>query len=199
MLDVMKISFVFVCPTAAYVHAMVKKFVGMPNWQFRIGVFEDQKDINTLATAGNSYGIMDGGLDLAVQNYFISDIQARVQKEIREQFSGLLPVGSAVCVSTSDPRFKRLVYVPTMRKPMTIEDTNFVFYAALALFNATKRNCKVGDVVLVPALGALTGKVSPVSMASQIHAAWIQAKSNYTFPDWEQVELLENKINPSGF
>jgi Predicted phosphatase homologous to the C-terminal domain of histone macroH2A1 len=199
MNDLKKVRFIFVCPNEEYVHAMRQVFSGMPNWRFETGVFENVTGYDTLVSAGNSYGIMDGGLDLAVRDYLGMGTQLKVQQAIGEQFCGVLPVGSAVTVATKNVKFKKLIYAPTMRVPMDITDTNFVFYAALAAFGAVARDSGKIKGVVIPAFGALTGRVRAVHMSKQILAAWKQATTSYVFRSWSAVNHLEYSINPKGF
>lgn len=199
MVNLKDVPFTFVCPDRAYSDAVFREFAGETNWEYRVGVFEDIGWCDTMITAGNSYGIMDGGLDKAVRDYFGGGVQAVVQTAIAKQHSGVLPPGTSVTVPVSKGDYTRLIYAPTMRKPMDIRDTNFVFYAALAAFNAVLALPENPLGVVVPAFGSVTGKVSPKSMAAQLHAAWIQATTKYVFTTWQDVAVLESTIVVDGY
>lgn len=75
-------------------------------------------------TAGNSFGMMDGGIDGHV-NYFFDYIQHRVQQEIGRLWRGECPVGASVMVPVgkNDMKCKYLCYAPTMRTPRIVTAT----------------------------------------------------------------------------
>ncbi|MEU6036063.1 macro domain-containing protein [Actinomadura sp. NPDC047616] len=58
---------------------------------------------------------MDGGVDAVIKRHLGAGIQLRVQRAIRDEFDGRLPVGGAVCVPSgaANPRF--LISMPTGR------------------------------------------------------------------------------------
>jgi O-acetyl-ADP-ribose deacetylase (regulator of RNase III) len=53
-----------------------------------------------VVSPANSFGYMDGGIDLAYRNFFGMEIQRRVQAKIRAEHHGELPVGQAIVVAT---------------------------------------------------------------------------------------------------
>ena len=65
-----------------------------------LGSFESLSSFDCVATAGNSFGLMDAGMDLAVLKFFGVHIQERIQKRIIEGYCGEQPVGSAFIVET---------------------------------------------------------------------------------------------------
>src|SRR5579862_3319144 len=76
-----------------------KEFAGVPE------VLVVEGDIlkgrcDAVVSPANSFGFMDGGIDLAYRRYFGIDLQARVQENIRTKFFGELPVGQATVVPT---------------------------------------------------------------------------------------------------
>lgn len=194
MNDLRKVKFLFVCPDNLYTQFMERRFAQDPNWGVRQDYFENIEGHDTLVTAGNSYGIMDGGIDLAVREYFGKRVQVAVQDVIESEYLGILPVGSAVSVPVFKGQWRNLIYAPTMRLPMAVNKTNFVFYAAMATFRAIAQNPERIERVVIPAFGALTGKVSATQVAKQIHAAWVQATGRYHYSDWTAVSELENTL-----
>ncbi|MET8543158.1 macro domain-containing protein [Kitasatospora sp. NPDC004799] len=114
----------------------------------------------------NSRGRMDGGTDAAIKRHLGAGIQLRVQKAIREQYAGSLPVGSAVCVPSGavNPRF--LIAAPTMRtSSQNVSETLNVALACAAAFQAVHRQNRLqpGSVrsVALVGMGARTGMVPP--------------------------------------
>ena len=69
------------------------EFCDVLRWQFRkhpeveivCGRFEDLPTFDCIVTAGNSFGLMDAGMDLAVVRYFGTQIMELIQKRILEE------------------------------------------------------------------------------------------------------------------
>jgi O-acetyl-ADP-ribose deacetylase (regulator of RNase III) len=99
-----------------------KAFIGVPD----VIVVEDdilEGRSDAVISPANSFGFMDGGIDLAYRRYFGMDLQSRVQAKIRSEFHGELPVGQAMVVPTGHETVPYLVAAPTMRIPDKIADT----------------------------------------------------------------------------
>ena len=62
-------------------------------------------DCDALVSPANSYGFMDGGLDLAISRFFGWGVQERLQQQIQEKHHGELLVGTAEAVPTNHPGF----------------------------------------------------------------------------------------------
>lgn len=123
--------------------------------------------------AGNSFGIMDGGLDKAMVDVHGIGLQNRVQEKIAMLYDGELPVGHAVTVPLWDDEESEgcptLVYAPTMQVPMLIEHTPNVFYAAReSLYMARILKC---EKLYIPLMGCGTGGLTPEYSIRQIKAA----------------------------
>ena len=78
-------------------------------------------DAECMVTAGNSFGMMDGGID-ATTNHRFGKIEPRVQAAIAAApWRGELPVGAAIVLDAGPTdehrRFSYLCYAPTMRTP----------------------------------------------------------------------------------
>lgn len=131
-----------------------------------------------IVTAGNSFGLMDGGYDAAVVARFGTGVQDAVQERIADDYFGELPVGCAVSVPLDDPRLA-LIYAPTMQVPMTIQHTANACYATLAAMREARRlQC---DAALVPLMGAGAGALAPEDAVRQIIAA-VRAAHNPPTP-----------------
>ncbi|MGW7587145.1 macro domain-containing protein [Kitasatospora sp. NPDC054768] len=114
----------------------------------------------------NSRGRMDGGTDAAIKRHLGAGIQLRVQKAIREQHAGSIPVGSAVCVPSGAVNPAFLISAPTMRtSSQNVSETLNVALACAAAFQAVHRQNRLrpGSIrsVALVGMGAATGKVPP--------------------------------------
>ena len=142
-------------------------FVDFPEVEIIAGRFEEIGRFDCVVSPGNSYGIMDGGFDLALCRYFGPQLMPRVQETIRREFFGEQPVGTAVVVETGDSKHPFLAHAPTMRIPTDIQGTDNCYRAIaavlreVALFNRDHGDCIAS--VLCPGLGAAVsgGQESP--------------------------------------
>src|SRR5262245_18076958 len=74
-------------------------------------------DADCMLSPANSFGIMDGGLDLAIRDRLGFAVESAVQAEILKTYHGECPVGSAFVVDTKNDNWPHLVIAPTMRVP----------------------------------------------------------------------------------
>lgn len=120
-----------------------KELCDVLRWQFRLhpevqvvcGRFEELPSFDCVATAGNSFGLMDAGMDLAVVRFFGRHVMERVQKRILEDYLGEQPVGTCIIVPTDHAVHSFIAHAPTMRVPMNIQGTDHV-YLAMFLYHA---------------------------------------------------------------
>lgn len=130
----------------------------------------EHPEVDTIGSAANSLGIMDGGLDAAYTRYFGSDLQKAVQKVIIHEHLGEQPVASSFIVDIPGFEGKRLIHTPTMRVPMKIIDPNVIFTCTRsALVEAVKAG---SEVVMFPAYGHRTGGVNSKIVASLMQKAY---------------------------
>jgi O-acetyl-ADP-ribose deacetylase (regulator of RNase III) len=138
-----------------------------------------------LVSPANSFGYMDGGIDLAYRNFFGMEIERRVQAQIRDEHFGELPVGQATVVATGHEKVPFLIVAPTMRVPDRIADTVNVYLAFRAALLATVRHNSSGSKVIenlrAPALGTGIGAMPLVRAARQMHAAYVSVFGEVTW------------------
>jgi hypothetical protein len=111
------------------------------------------------ATAGNSYGLMSGGLDLVMAKRFPG-------VEDRVQLCGFIPVGEAVRVPTGDPQYPYLVYAPTMETAKSVIGTDNAYRAMRAILRVAD------DGVIIPGLCSGVGRMPLLEVASQMAQAY---------------------------
>lgn len=148
-----------------------------------------------MITAGNSFGMMDGGIDGHV-NYFFDYIQTDVQKAIKEKWAGECPVGASVIVPVDHTKNAMgchyLCYSPTMRTPGIVSKT---INAYLATRGALVECSKIPDIseIIMPMVCLGVGRMDPGTILHQIKLA-VKTFNNPTKYDWfdinEQAHLL---------
>jgi O-acetyl-ADP-ribose deacetylase (regulator of RNase III) len=131
---------------------------------------------DAVVSPANSFGYMDGGIDLAYRNFFGMEIQHRVRGKIHTDHFGELPVGQAVIVETNHAQLPLLIVAPTMRVPDRIGDTVNVYLAFRAALVAVINHNKSGQnrigTLRVPALGTGVGGMPIDRAARQMQAAY---------------------------
>src|SRR3954469_10892238 len=130
----------------------------VPEVEVYLGAFESLSSFDCVATAGNSFGLMDAGMDLAVLKFFGAHIQERIQKRILEDYCGEQPVGSAFIVETGRTDYPYVAHAPTMRIPMNISGTDHVYLATWATLLAVRQHNRTAkrmiETLVCPAFGA---------------------------------------------
>ena len=143
---------------------------------------------DAIISPANSFGFMDGGIDLAYSHYFGWDLQQQLQEYIRDKFYGEIPVGSAALIKTNNEKIRYLISAPTMRVPTDVSKTAnayLAFRASLMEVDKFNRNNDEKILsVLCPGLGTLTGFISPKNCAVQMKYAYDSiVGKNVLFPD----------------
>lgn len=140
------------------------------------GYFEDVEKYDCMVSPANSFGMMDGGIDAAITDFFGKELQQRVQNHIISHFFGEQPVGTSFIVRTGHKEHPYLAHTPTMRIPQNIQGTLNVYYAMKAMLSAVKlfneeSKDKIG-VVLCPGFGTLYGQMDPSEAVGQMVLAY---------------------------
>ena len=130
-----------------------------------------------MVSAANSFGLMDGGVDLAIIRYFGLELMDAVQDRILKDFRGEQPVGTSFVIETGHDRHPYLAHTPTMRVPMAITRTDNVYLAMWAMMLAVERHNASGEgrrieTVACPGLGTATGRMPFDEAARQMSCAY---------------------------
>lgn len=175
-----------------------KCFKDFPNVDVINGKFERVKSFDCLVSPANSFGLMDGGIDLAIRNYFGMKIQYNVQKRIQKEFYGEQPVGTSIIVFTEDEHHPFLAHTPTMRVPSDISGTDNVYNAFFSMLRAVTNYNKTNKIriqnVLCPGMGTATGRVSPKEAARQMSIAYTNFLNPTTNMNWENLNKRHREI-----
>ena len=155
---------------------------------FHGDVFE--KSTDCIISPANSFGFMDGGLDLLISEIMGWQIQERLQKEIREKYFGELLVGQALLIDTDFESIPFLISAPTMRVPMILKDSVNVYLASRAIFLLLKQNHHRISIVTFSGLATGIGQGPYDICAKQMKQAyddvWLE---KFVFPDtWSEAQ-----------
>src|SRR5262245_26699304 len=119
-----ELRLILVDPKTELCDAFRERFRSLPNVEIVVGKFERLQVYDCMVSAANSFGLMDGGVDAAITQFFGHELQERVQKRIVDEFLGEQPVGTSIIVETKDPNHPYIAHTPTMRIPMDIAHTD---------------------------------------------------------------------------
>lgn len=128
---------------------------------------------DAVVSPGNSFGVMSGGLDETIRDYFGRELQKRLRSAIRDEYPRTheLPIGQALTVRTDGEHWPYLICAPTMRVPETVAETTVAYQAMRAtLFEA--RDHSPIESVAIPAFGAGVGKMPVNRCAYQMREAY---------------------------
>ena len=140
-----------------------------------------------IASPANSYGLMDGGYDKAITDYFGKLLQLEVQNKIMEDYCGEQPVGSSFAIDIPSNNSCVLIHTPTMRRPSPILDSSIIYHCTRSSIICAI-SLKTCDTIVLPAFGALTGQVQPDIVAYNMERAIAQLFNPPTsIPTWKYV------------
>ena len=164
--------------------------------------FEDLPEFDCMVSAANSFGLMDGGVDAAITEFFGHELMWRVQQRIIDEHLGEQNVGTSLIVETGHPRHPFLAHTPTMRVPLVISRTDNVYRAMWAMLLAVRQHNSTSDkkikIVACPGLGTGTGAVPAAEAARQMSLAY----RNYLTPpariNWDLADIRQRSIRYGG-
>lgn len=129
-------------------------------------IFQEDTKADVIVSPANSFGFMDGGIDLIYRNRFGMQMQKDLQNQIITYYNGEILVGQAEPVMLNDPVYKILISAPTMRIPNIILDYNDVYLATRAAMSVFSSYAM--DSILFPGMGTGVGAVPPEIAATMM-------------------------------
>ncbi|UCH84379.1 MAG: macro domain-containing protein [Candidatus Latescibacterota bacterium] len=164
-------------------------------------------ECDAVVSPANSFGFMDGGIDLIYSRHFGWHVQERLQSLIRDHHHGELLVGSADIVETDNVAIPFVIAAPTMRVPMVLGETVAPYLAARAVlllvehgkFKAgEKSGVRVNEgvkSVAFPGLGTGVGRVGTEVCAKQVRAAIDDTRGGIPFPtSWAEAQERHQRL-----
>ena len=176
----------------AMAFAWTREFQGMKDVQIQDGNIFDVK-VGALVSPANSFGIMDGGIDGKLRDFFGMEIERRVRQKIATEYYGELPVGAAITTETGHEKYKYLISAPTMRVPEDVSTSLNAYLAMRAILVECKKNHI--DSVAIPGLAALSGRMDPKIVARQMRAAYDKiVLGRIIYTHWREEKLLQRYL-----
>ncbi|MDA8756135.1 macro domain-containing protein [Candidatus Pseudothioglobus singularis] len=136
-----------------------------------------QQSADAIVSPANSFGIMDGGLDLAIRNELGFQVETDIQEVILNKYHGEMPIGSAEIINTNHNKWSFLIAAPTMRIPENVAYTLNAYNAfrailiAINTFNQSKPKKAIKSLIC-SGLATGIGSMEPTKCAAQMRAAF---------------------------
>lgn len=151
--------------------------------------FMNSHEVECVVSPANSFGLMDGGYDLAISDYFGWDLAKKVQQYLIDNLCGEQPVGTSIIVDINEKQ--KLIHTPSMRTPSHIKDPLVVYNCMRTCLMLAKQN-KIQSIV-IPAFGGACGNVNYSVIAEMMFKAYMQVKNPPKEITWEYT-----RQNPVG-
>lgn len=164
-------TFVLVDNKKDLADAWSSSFKDEPNFEIHGGVDIFDYPGDAVVSPANSFGFMDGGIDLLYSLNMGWHVQQRLREKIMDEHDGELLVGQSTWVPTDYRKFPILICCPTMRVPCRLKGMPNVYLAAKALFTFARRHPEITRIVC-PGLGTGTGGVVPAECAEKMKMAY---------------------------
>ena len=151
-----------------------------------------QQSADAIVSPANSFGIMDGGLDLAIRNELGFQVETDIQEVILNKYHGEMPIGSAEIINTNHNKWSYMIAAPTMRIPENIAFTLNAYMAFRAIllainsFNEFKPKRPIKSLVC-SGLGTGIGSMDAIKCAAQMRAAFKLIKEPARISSFEDI------------
>lgn len=156
---------------------------------------DEHPTIDAVVSPANSFGLMDGGYDRAITEYFGTKLMRDVQNTIMQYWYGEQPVGTSISVAITSRIYEKsvgtdekiqcnpiLIHTPSMRTPEKIIDSRVVYQCMrTALIEAFRQGV---ESVVIPAFGGLTGGVRHDIIAKMMFLAYKQVHNQPVELNW---------------
>ena len=158
-----------------------------------------QQSADAIISPANSFGIMDGGLDLAIRNELGYQVETDIQEVILNKYHGEMPIGSAEIINTSHNKWSYLIAAPTMRIPENVAFTLNAYIAfrailiAINTFNQSKPKRAIKSLIC-SGLGTGVGSLEPVKSAAQMRAAYKLIKKPARISSFAEIHKLHQTL-----
>jgi O-acetyl-ADP-ribose deacetylase (regulator of RNase III) len=197
-----ELKLILVDPKPAMCEAWHTHFDGFSNVEIVNGYFEKLPDFDCMVSAANSFGLMDGGVDLAIIRFFGRSLEQCVQQHILEHYLGEQPIGTSFIIETAHEKHPFVAHTPTMRVPMGIALTDQVYVAMWAMLLAVNHHnlsepLKI-KTIACPGLGTATGQVPFAEAARQMALAYQYFLNPPTYIGWHYADERQRKVGRGG-
>ena len=158
-----------------------------------------QQSTDAIVSPANSFGIMDGGLDLAIRNELGFQVESDIQEVILKKYHGEMPIGAAEIINTNHNKWTYMIAAPTMRIPENVAYTLNAYSAfrailiAINTFNQSQAKRPINSLVC-SGLGTGIGSMESVKCAAQMRAAYKLIKEPARISSFEEIHQSHQSL-----
>lgn len=188
----MEINLTLFSPSEAMCDAWSREFDAIEAVTVENAWLSELDHHDCLVSPANSFGIMDGGIDLAIRD-MMPEVQRRVSSYVAERYFGEQPVGTSLIVPTGSDLFPWLAHTPTMRfpRPITGEiayDATRAMLIAVLDHNAERPDNRISSIAC-PGMGTGTGNIGAFTAAHMMRLAYesIMLRAAESYDSWDSV------------
>lgn len=197
-----ELKLILVDPNSYLCSAFEQYFEGLPNVEVANTYFEQLPEFDCMVSPANSFGLMDGGVDAAIIDYFGSALMRNVQAHILDKYLGEQSVGTSFIIETGNEQHPYLAHTPTMRVPMEIAYTDNVYRAMWAMLLAVREHNQTEKrpikSISCPGLGTGTGKVPFKEAARQMALAYTNFFNCPKYITWVYADSRQLSVRYGG-
>lgn len=161
---------------------------------------DNHTEVDGIVSPANSFGLMDGGYDRAITEYFGKRLMENVQLHILYTWKGEQPVGICMPIAMLDRKMQKgsketyafLLHTPTMTAPEAILDTRVIYHCMRTTLIEAKL-LKL-DYVVIPAFGGATGQVDYDTIAKMMYLGYKQVMNPPEKINWKYALETQQKL-----
>lgn len=157
---------------------------------------------DAIVSPANSFGFMDGGLDLHISEILGWHIEENLQNQIAQLDEKELLIGKSITIETGNDKIPYLISAPTMRVPMSFNIATSVnaYLAMKAILIAASKNDKI-QTVSIPGLCTGCGRMPFHIASNQMFLAYDEViNGNYrTYENFGDAQKYQYRLNEKGF
>lgn len=165
------------------------EFKDFTNFKYHQGDFKEIVTNNkntSIVSPANSFGVMNGGIDLAYSEHFGWHLQETVQECIKKDYDGELLVGQSFITETYNNEIPYIIIAPTMRLPMLSHDTPNAYLAMKSILRTALKNNI--EYLLISGLCTGAGKMSYERCANQMYIAYDEVINKNNIPNIKTIK-----------
>ena len=158
-----------------------------------------QQSADAIVSPANSFGIMDGGLDLAIRDKLGFQVERDIQEVILKKYHGEMPVGSAEIININHDKWSYMISAPTMRIPENIAFTlnAYITFRAILIainsFNESKPKRTI-KTLICSGLGTGIGSMEPTKCAAQMRIAYKLIKESARISSFAEIHKTHQSL-----
>ncbi|MFK7077936.1 macro domain-containing protein [Flavobacterium oreochromis] len=156
---------------------------------------------DAIVSPANSFGFMDGGLDLHISETLGWHIEKKLQEEIKKSDEKELLIGKSITVETGNKSIPYLISAPTMRVPMSFNIATSVnaYLAMKAILIAANKNENI-HTVSIPGLCTGCGRMPYHIASNQMFLAYDEiVKGNVReYQNFGDAQKYQYRLNEKG-